>query len=74
MSDLTLLKSIALQPGPRGDEHRFTGEPFLLADGKSVYIHTFNCGLYLVRNIESDTPTASFVKASRVRGAAFRCA
>ncbi len=63
LSDLTLLKSIALQPGPRGDEHRFTGEPFLLADGKSVYIHTFNCGLYLVRNIESDTPTARFVKA-----------
>lgn len=63
LSDLTLLKSIALKPGPRGDEHRFTGEPFLLADGKSVYVHTFNCGLYLVRNIESDTPTASFVKS-----------
>lgn len=63
LSDLTLLKSIALTPGPRGDEHRFTGEPFLLPDGKSVYIHTFNCGLYLVRNIESGTPTTSFVKS-----------
>lgn len=68
LSDLTLLKSIALSPGPRGDEHHFTGEPYLLPDGKSVYIHTFNCGLYLVRNIESDTPTASFVKGFTGKG------
>ena len=68
LSDLTLLKSIALQPGPRGDEHRFTGEPHLLLDGKSVYIHTFNCGLYLVRNTDSGTPTASFVKGFTGKG------
>lgn len=61
-SDLTLLKSIALKPGPRGDENKYTGEPHLLADGKSVYIHTFACGLYLVRDITSATPTATFVK------------
>jgi hypothetical protein len=63
LSDLTLLRSIALKPGPRGDEHRFTGEPRLLPDGKSVYIHTFNCGLYLVRGVDSDQPTSMFVKA-----------
>ena len=68
LSDLTLLKSIALQPGPRGDEHRFTGEPLLLPDGKSVYIHTFNCGLYLARNIESDMPSTSFVKGFAGKG------
>lgn len=62
LSDLTLLKSIALTPGPRGDEHKLSGEPHLLADGKSVYIHTFSCGLYLVRGVESDTPSATFVK------------
>ena len=62
LSDLTLLKSIALPPGPRGDEHEFTGEPRLLPDGKSAYIHTFNCGLYLVRGIDADTPSATFVK------------
>jgi hypothetical protein len=62
LSDLTLLKSIALKPGPRGDEHQFTGEPRVLPDGKSVYIHTFNCGLYLVRNIDQPEPTATFVK------------
>ena len=62
LSDLTLLRSIALPPGPRGDEHEFTGEPLLLPDGKSAYIHTFNCGLYLVRGIDSDQLRATFVK------------
>ena len=65
LSDLTLIKTIALPPGPRGDEHEFTGEPLLLPDGKSAYIHTFNCGLYLVRGIGSpdgDQPRATFVK------------
>jgi hypothetical protein len=62
LSDLKLLKSIALKPGPRGNENRYTGEPRLLPDGKSVYIHTFNCGLYLLRGIDGDTPRATFVK------------
>jgi hypothetical protein len=63
LSDLKLLKSIALKPGPRGNENRYTGEPRLLPDGKSVYIHTFNCGLYLVRDIDRAQPTATFVVA-----------
>lgn len=63
LSDLTLLRSIALEPGPRGDEHRFSGEPRLLPDGKSVYVHTFNCGLYLVRGVGGDQPTSTFVMA-----------
>jgi hypothetical protein len=62
LSDLKLLTTIALPPGPRGDENKYTGESRLLADGRSVYIHTFNCGLYLLRNIESSRPTATFVK------------
>lgn len=63
LSDLTLLRSTALQPGPRGDENQYTGEPRLLPDGKSVYIHTFNCGLYLVRGVDGIAPSAKFVKA-----------
>jgi hypothetical protein len=63
LSDLTLLESIALPPGPRGDENRFTGEPRLLPDGKNVYIHTFNCGLYMLRGIDGPKPTVHFVKA-----------
>jgi len=62
LSDLTLLESIALPPGPRGDEQQFTGEPMLLPDGRSAYIHTFNCGLYLVRGLDGAEPSATFVK------------
>jgi hypothetical protein len=62
LSDLTLLRSVALKAGPRGDEQRYTGEPRLLPDGRSVYIHTFNCGLYLVRGVDSAQPTSTFVK------------
>jgi hypothetical protein len=61
LSDLSLLKSVALPPGPRGDEQNFTGEPKVLPDGRSVYVHTFNCGLYLIRGVDGDEPTAKFV-------------
>lgn len=63
LSDLKLLRSIALPAGPRGDENRLTGEPRLLADGHSIYIHTFSCGLYLLRGVERDQPSAMLVKA-----------
>jgi len=63
LSDLKLQRSIALAPGPRGDENRFTGEPRLLPDGRSAYVHTFNCGLYLLRGVDGPAPTASFVMA-----------
>jgi hypothetical protein len=61
LSDLTLQRSIALPPGPKGNEQKLTGEPFLLPDGKSVYIHTFYCGLYLIRDADGPAPTASLV-------------
>ncbi|MEO5903702.1 MAG: hypothetical protein ABIQ55_06820 [Gemmatimonadaceae bacterium] len=61
LSDLKLIKSVALKPGPRGNENRYTGEPRLLPDGKSVYIHTFNCGLYLLRDVNRPEPKADFV-------------
>lgn len=60
LSDLTLLKSFALAPGPRGTEHRWTGEPHLLPDG-SVYIHTFMCGLYRLTDLGAAQPSASLV-------------
>jgi len=63
LSDLTLLRTIALPPGPRGNEHQLSGEPRLLPDGKSVYIHTFNCGLYLLRDVDRPEPRASFVRS-----------
>lgn len=63
LSDLALLKTFALRAGPRGDEHKFTGELRLLPDGRSVYVHTFSCGLYLIRDFDKDEPRTTFVKS-----------
>ena len=62
LSDLKLKRTIALEPGPGGKENLLTGEPRLLPDGKSVYIHTFQCGVYLVRGIDTDAPSVKFVR------------
>ena len=61
LSKLRLLKTLTLPPGPRGDEQNFPGEPRLLADGKTVLIHTFNCGLYLMQGAETAQPSLKFV-------------
>lgn len=61
LSDLALLKTIPLPPGPRGNEEKFTGEPRLLPDGKSVYVHTFSCGLYLITQVDAAVPQAQLV-------------
>ena len=62
LSDLKLLRTIVLPPGPRGSEQDAPGEPRLLEDGKTVLIHTFNCGLYQLQGIESDHPSVRHLK------------
>ena len=56
LSDLKLLKTISLPKGPKGEEHMYPGEPLLAADGKTVLIHTFNCGLYRLDGVGADKP------------------
>lgn len=63
LSDLTLLKTFNLPHGPRGDEGAFTAEPRLLADGKTVLVSTFNCGLYLLHGLETAAPSAKLVSS-----------
>jgi hypothetical protein len=62
LSDLKLLRTLVLPPGPRGSEQQAPGEPALLADGKTVLIHTFMCGLYQMKGIETDQPSAQHLK------------
>jgi len=45
----------------RSVEQYYPGEPRLLDDGKSLLVHTFNCGLYLMRGVDSDNPSLRFV-------------
>lgn len=63
LSDLTLLHTITLPEGPTGGESMLTAEPRVMADGKTVLVSTFNCGLYLMEGLASDTPTARFVSS-----------
>jgi hypothetical protein len=63
LSDLTLLHTITLPNGPAGDESMLTAEPRVLADGRTVLVSTFACGLYLMEGLESDAPSAQLVAA-----------
>ena len=61
LSDLALLRTIALPDGPRGDEGLMTAEPRVLSDGRTVLVSTFTCGLYLMDGLEGATPSARLV-------------
>lgn len=61
LSNLELLHTITLPPGPQGDEGDLTAEPRLLGDGRTVMVSTFNCALYLLEGIEGATPSGRLV-------------
>jgi hypothetical protein len=61
LSDLSLLHTFALPDGPAGSEGLLTAEPRLLADGRTLLVSTFNCGLYLLDGIDGDAPSAQLV-------------
>ena len=61
LSDMKLLHTFVLPHGPRGDEGALTAEPRLLADGRTVLVSTFNCGLYLLHGIDGATPSGTLV-------------
>jgi hypothetical protein len=53
---------VLLPPGPRGDEHLHPAEARVLADGKSVMVATFRCGLYVVSGL-GGTPVAKLARS-----------
>ena len=61
LSDLKLLKTVVLPAGPHGSEGMDPGEPRVLDDGKTVLIHTFNCGLYELSGLTTAQPTVRHV-------------
>jgi hypothetical protein len=62
LSDLALLHTVLLPPGPRGDEHLHPAEARVLADGKSVMVTTFRCGLYVLTRLDGD-PVATLARS-----------
>jgi hypothetical protein len=61
LSDLSLLQTFSLPDGPRGNEGLLTAEPRVLRDGRTVLVSTFNCGLYLLDGLDSETPSGRLV-------------
>jgi len=61
LSDLALLHTFELPPGPRGDEADYTAEPRVLSDGRTVIVTTFSCGIYLLEGLEGEAPGGRFV-------------
>lgn len=62
LSDLELLQTILLPPGPRGDENLHPAEVRALRDGESAIVGTFRCGLYLVEDLASE-PRVKFLRS-----------
>jgi hypothetical protein len=60
-SDLTLLHTILLPPGPQGDENLDVAEARVLSDGRSVIVNTFRCGMYLLTGVDTDAPEVEFI-------------
>jgi hypothetical protein len=61
LSDLAPLHTITLPDGPAGDEALLTAEPRVLSDGRTVLVSTFNCSLYLMEGLDSETPSGRLV-------------
>ena len=62
LSKLKLLSTLALPPSPEGKHEQNPAEPRVLSDG-SVYVNTFNCGLYHLHGLSGKHATAHFVFA-----------
>ena len=63
LSDLSLLHTFDLPDGPAGNEGLGTAEPRLLADGRTVLVSTFFCGLYLLDGLETEAPSGRLVSS-----------
>jgi hypothetical protein len=61
LSDLSLLKTVLLPPGPRGDENLDVAEARLLDDGRTLIVTTFRCGMYVLSGIDTEQPAIEFV-------------
>lgn len=61
LSDLKLLHTLALPATGQGDQNQFPAEPRLLPDG-SVYVNTFNCGLYRVSDLGGAKPRVDLIR------------
>jgi len=70
LSDLRVIETIGLPPGPSGYEGEQPGESRVLADGATVLVSTFACGLYRIVGLDGEEPRAEFVHSFEGGGCA----
>ncbi len=73
LKDLRLLATVPLPASPNGKAQFNPAEPRVLLDG-SLYVNTFNCGLYRVLGLEGSDPKVEFVYSFPGAGTKFECA
>jgi hypothetical protein len=73
LTDLRLLATVPLPPGPNGESNLNPAEPRLLPDG-TVYVNTFNCGLFRLTGLEGSSPKAESVWEFPGAGSKEECA
>ncbi len=73
LNDLRLLATVPLPAGPNGKSNLNPAEPRLLPDG-SVYVNTFNCGLFRLTGLEGSAPKAESVWEFPGAGSKDECA
>ena len=60
LSDLKLLHTVTLPPDNVGTHNEYPAEPRVLADG-TIYVNTFRCGLYRLKELDGARPSAELV-------------
>ncbi len=73
LSDLRLLATVPLPTPVKGKSNLNPAEPRLLPDG-SVYVNTFNCGLFRLSGLDGATPKAENVFEFPGAGSKEECA
>lgn len=63
LSDLELLETVLLPPGPLGTEQQMPAEPRALDDGRRVLVSTFSCGLFLLDGLAGPDVAATLVES-----------
>lgn len=61
ISSLSLLSTVVLPAGPRGNENVHSYEPRFLKDGKTAMVSSRSCGLYRLKRLGGGRPSASLV-------------
>ncbi len=65
LSDLTLLRTIAVPPVAGDSLHRYPFEIRVLPGGRTAMMNSYYCGFYLLSDLEGDTPRIELVHAMR---------